>query len=125
MIGRRIAQRRKAVGTTAWLASGLLCTVIAGWASAQSDEADEPAIFRDSGCHGCHSVDTLLLGPPYRAIAALHAARKDVMIGVLAQKIIVGGGGNWGVVPMVPNEHVTEAQARQMAEWILRLGPTP
>ena len=122
MIGRRIAQRCKAVGTTAWLASGLLCTVIAGWASAQSDE---PAMFREHGCHGCHSVDTLLLGPPYRAIAALHAARKDVMIGVLAQKIIVGGGGNWGVVPMVPNEHVTEAQARQMAEWILGLGPTP
>jgi hypothetical protein len=33
-----------------------------------------------------------------------------------------GGGGNWGLVPMVPNQWVTEAEARRMAEWILGQG---
>jgi cytochrome c len=45
------------------------------------------------------------------------------MVDVLAEKIILGGGGNWGFVPMVPNEHVTEADARRIALWILGLEP--
>lgn len=40
---------------------------------------------------------------------------------VLARKIVLGGGGSWGLVPMVPNEHVTLDEARAMAEWILAL----
>jgi hypothetical protein len=35
----------------------------------------------------------------------MHASQTEVMIEVLARKIIAGGAGNWGVVPMVPNEH--------------------
>jgi cytochrome c len=45
----------------------------------------------------------------------------DGIVEVLAQKIISGGAGNWGVVPMVPNEQVTIEQARAMARWILEL----
>ena len=66
-------------------------------------------------------MDEQLIGPPYRAIAMRHSARAAVMVDVLAQKIILGGGGNWGVVPMVPNEHVTPEEARSMAQWILKL----
>ena len=40
---------------------------------------------------------------------------------VLAQKIIIGGAGNWGVVPMVPNEHVSLEEARTISRWILDL----
>ena len=47
------------------------------------------------------------------------------MIDVLAQKIIDGGAGNWGVVPMVPNEHVSLDEARQIVAWILGLKRTP
>ncbi len=36
-------------------------------------------------------------------------------------KIIVGGTGNWGVVPMVPNEHVSIDEARAISRWILDL----
>ena len=43
------------------------------------------------------------------------------MLEVLARKIVHGGGGNWGLVPMVPNEHVTLEDARAMAAWILAL----
>jgi cytochrome c len=38
---------------------------------------------------------------------------------VLAGKIIRGGGGNWGLVPMVPNQRVDEIEARILAQWIL------
>lgn len=86
-----------------------------------SEETEELPLLRDKGCHACHAVDVMLLGPPYTAIAALHSARKEIMLEVLIQKIISGGGGNWGVAPMVPNDHVTEDEAREMAEWILSL----
>ncbi len=72
-------------------------------------------------CYACHQLDGASLGPPWRAIAARHVARRDVMVEVLAGKIIRGGGGNWGLVPMVPNQRVSEAEARVMAQWILSL----
>jgi len=72
-------------------------------------------------CIACHDHSRNLLGPSYIAIAARHSANKELMVEVLAQKIIVGGAGNWGVVPMVPNEHVSLEEARAIARWILSL----
>ena len=82
---------------------------------------DGEALARAKRCIACHDTDKPLIGPPYRAIAARHAANSDVMVDVLAQKIIVGGAGNWGVVPMVPNEHVSLDEARAISRWILSL----
>lgn len=81
------------------------------------------ALVEASRCYMCHTLDQPLLGPPYVAIAARHAPRSDVMIEVLARRIVDGGGGNWGVVPMVPNQWVTLDEARVMADWILSLAP--
>lgn len=83
--------------------------------------ADVPALLDARRCNACHAPTEQLIGPPYQAIAMRHSARAAVMGEVLAQKIILGGGGNWGVVPMVPNEHVTLEEARSMAQWILKL----
>jgi cytochrome c len=74
-------------------------------------------------CNACHELDKVLIGPPFRAIAARYQADTATMTEVLARKIVVGGGGNWGVVPMVPNEHVNEADARSLAVWILAQKP--
>lgn len=84
--------------------------------------ADDGAVLVDQArCYACHHATDTSLGPPYRAIALRHVARRDVMLEVLARKIVHGGGGNWGLVPMVPNEHVTLEDARAMAAWILAL----
>ncbi len=80
-----------------------------------------PELLQQARCYACHAMDATLIGPPYRAIAALHNRRADVMVEVLAQKIVNGGGGNWGVVPMVPNDHVSIEEAREMARWILSI----
>ena len=87
----------------------------------RADEMDGAALVVAQRCVACHHETDALLGPPYRAIAARHSARKDVMVDVLAEKIIRGGAGNWGVVPMVPNDHVSREEARAMARWILDL----
>lgn len=93
-------------------------------AFASSVRADDvPKLLVAKRCNACHEVDTMLIGPPYIAIATRHSLNKEAMVEVLARKIVLGGGGNWGVVPMVPNEHVTLEEARAMAKWILELKP--
>jgi cytochrome c len=74
-------------------------------------------------CYACHRMIETSIGPPWQAIAARHADRRDLMVDVLAGKIIRGGGGNWGLVPMVPNQRVSKEEARILARWIL--GQTP
>ena len=102
------------------LAVALACGVMSG---AHAQGAGE-RLVADARCNACHLVSEPLLGPPYIAIAARHSAQKDVMVDVLARKIVHGGGGNWGVVPMVPNQWVSMDQARAMSRWILSLDAT-
>ena len=86
-----------------------------------ADELDGETLAEAKRCVACHELKRTLIGPSYEAIAARHSANRHLMVEVLAQKIIVGGAGNWGVVPMVPNEHVSLEEARAIAHWILSL----
>lgn len=96
-----------------------MCVV---WTSALGQPSDDgEALANAKRCNACHTVDDTLLGPPYRAIAARHAVERELKIEVMARKIVHGGAGNWGVVPMVPNEHVSLDEARTIAAWILSL----
>lgn len=69
------------------------------------------------GCLGCHAVATKLVGPSYKDVAAKYASNKDAA-SMLATKIAKGGVGNWGQIPMPPMQ-VTEAEAKQLATWVL------
>jgi cytochrome c len=107
-------------GTLRGAASLLALCVVWTSASAQPPPGGA-ALASAKRCNACHTVDDALLGPPYRAIAARHAGERELKVEVLAQKIVHGGAGNWGVVPMVPNEHVSLDEARAIAAWILSL----
>jgi cytochrome c551/c552 len=67
-------------------------------------------------------VNDQLIGPPLLAVAARYGAAADRQrsIEVLAEKIRLGGGGNWGVVPMVPND-LSVDEARLLVSLILAL----
>jgi cytochrome c len=109
------------------LAVRLLAALPLAWCAPHlaAESLDIATLAEQQRCNACHHESEPLLGPPWIAIAARHAAQAEVMgdgiVEVLAQKIISGGAGNWGVVPMVPNEQVTIEQARAMARWILEL----
>jgi cytochrome c len=92
-------------------------------ASSARSAGDVPALLAEKKCNACHDKSATLIGPPYVAVALRHASDSDDVVDVLARKIVLGGGGSWGVVPMVPNEHVTLEDARTMAKWILALKP--
>jgi cytochrome c551/c552 len=97
--------------------------VLIACAPALAAAADVPTLLAAKRCNACHEVTAALIGPPYVAIAARHRPNKDEAVEVLARKIVLGGGGNWGLVPMVPNEHVSLEEARAMARWILQVQP--
>ena len=50
--------------------------------------------------------------------AVKYAGRKDA-VDKLAAKIIKGGSGVWGPVPMPANAQVNEAEAKKLAAWVL------
>lgn len=69
-------------------------------------------------CMACHAVDKKLVGPSYKDVAAKYAGQKDAT-DKLAAKIIKGGSGVWGPVPMPANAQVNPDEAKKLATWIL------
>ena len=78
------------------------------------------ALVAKSGCFTCHHVTQKTTGPSYTSVAERYPKNQEV-IDSLAKKIIHGGSGNWGTIPMTPNVHVTEPDAKIMVEYILSL----
>ncbi len=90
---------------------------------ASADPAPLPAALVNHHCNACHAVNDQLIGPPLLAVAARYGAAPDRQrtVEVLAEKIRLGGGGNWGIVPMVPNAGISTPEARSLVQQILAL----
>jgi cytochrome c len=73
-------------------------------------------------CDECHAIKEARIGPPFLAVAARYAAEKDAAVNRLALKIVTGGAGNWGTIPMIANERISMDDARAISRWILALG---
>src|SRR3954451_17554030 len=78
------------------------------------------ALAQAKNCLACHAVDKKLVGPAYKDVAAKYAGQKDA-VDKLSVKIIKGGSGVWGPVPMPANPQVNEAEAKKLAAWVLSL----
>ena len=79
-----------------------------------------PQLAQSKNCMSCHQIDSKLVGPAYKDVAAKYAGQPDAA-GKLAQKVMKGGAGVWGAVPMPANPQVSEAEAKQLVAWILTL----
>lgn len=79
------------------------------------------ALVGKSDCLTCHKIEEQMTGPSYRAIAEKYAGAPNDVITALAQKIINGGVGNWGNVPMTPHPSVSQDDAETMVRYILEL----
>ena len=76
------------------------------------------ALATAKNCMACHAVDKKLVGPAYKDVAAKYAGQKDA-VDKLAAKIMKGGSGVWGPVPMPANTQVNDAEAKKLAAWVL------
>ncbi len=77
-------------------------------------------LIEGSDCAGCHLMDIASVGPTYAEIADRYKGNANAPA-TLAAKIVEGGSGSWGDVPMAPHPQLTQAEAKKMAEFILSL----
>jgi len=73
-----------------------------------------------SDCFTCHKIVEPFTGPSYEAVAAKYPDNEQVIDSV-SKKIITGGAGNWGTIPMTPHPDISEADAKTMTKYILSL----
>ena len=78
-------------------------------------------ISSKSDCFTCHKIEERLTGPSFREIADKYAGLPDTIIKHLAGKVIKGGGGVWGQVPMVGHTSFTQEDAEAAVKYILLL----
>ena len=78
------------------------------------------ALVGKSDCFTCHKIADPLVGPPYEKVAQKYSATPEV-IDSLAQKVIRGGSGNWGTVPMTPHQNLSKEDAQAMVKYVLSL----
>lgn len=88
--------------------------LVAGPAFANAELAQK------KNCMACHAIDKKVVGPAYQDVAAKYAGQKDA-VDKLSQKVVKGGAGVWGPVPMPANTTVNDAEAKQLVTWILSL----
>ncbi len=86
--------------------------LVSGAAMANADLA------KAKNCMACHAVANKVVGPAFKDVAAKYAGQKDAE-NKLTQKVLKGGSGVWGAVPMPANAQVTEAEARTLVKWVL------
>src|SRR5262245_29704249 len=75
-------------------------------------------LAKAKNCMACHAVANKLVGPAFKDVAAKYAGQKDAE-DKLAQKVMKGGSGTWGAIPMPANPQVTDAEARTLVKWVL------
>ncbi len=89
-------------------------------AGPSADEEKGIELIAGSDCLTCHKVNEKSIGPSYQEVAAKYKA-DDATIALLAGKIIQGGSGVWGQVPMTPHPQLSEDDAKTMVKYILSL----
>lgn len=103
---------------TSIAALALMCAT-AATAHAAGADSDMQALALKKNCMACHAVDKKLVGPSYKEVAAKYANDKAA-VDKLTTKVVKGGSGAWGAIPMPANTQVSEAEAKSLVQWILK-----
>lgn len=77
-------------------------------------------LAKSKNCLACHGVDNKLIGPAFKDVAKKYAGDKTAEA-KLAEKVVKGGVGVWGKIPMPANSQVTPAEAQTLVKWVLAL----
>jgi cytochrome c len=88
--------------------------VLPTWSSAFASAE----LARSKNCVACHHIERKMIGPAYKAVAE-RFGKDESAIKLLSEKIVKGGGGNWGQLPMPPQPSVSPEEAESLVKWIL------
>jgi len=105
--------------------AGVVLTQVSAMATSLPRSISPKALAQEKGCFACHAIDhkdattNKVVGPAWKDVAAkYHHNLKYVPF--LVKMIRNGNSGIWGPVPMPP-QNVTQAQAEELARFILSL----
>ena len=73
-----------------------------------------------SDCKTCHHATNKIIGPAHADVAKKYEFTQ-ANITLLAGKIIKGGSGVWGEIPMTAHPDLSEQDAEKMAMYVLSL----
>ncbi|MEI7843356.1 MAG: c-type cytochrome [Gallionellaceae bacterium] len=82
--------------------------------------AEMPELAKKGNCVACHAMDKKMVGPSWQDVAAKYKGDKSA-VASLSGKIIAGSKGIWGPTPMPPNPKITEAEAKELAKFVMSL----
>ncbi|TDE43253.1 c-type cytochrome [Flavobacterium rhamnosiphilum] len=82
--------------------------------------SDGEKLIAKSDCIGCHKLDKKLIGPSYLDIAKKYPVNEK-NVSYLSGKIIKGGSGVWGTIPMAAHGSLKKEEAKSMAKYILSI----
>lgn len=80
---------------------------------------DGQALFKSKPCVACHNLESKMLGPALKDVAAKYAGQAQAA-SQIAHSIKHGSSGQWGTIAMPPNA-VSDTEAATLASWILEL----
>jgi cytochrome c len=80
-------------------------------------------VAKQNTCLGCHAVNKKIVGPSFESIASKYKNDPSAQT-FLKNKILKGGAGSWGVVPMPANAKLSDADLTLLTNWILRGSPS-
>jgi len=76
-------------------------------------------LIANSNCSTCHKEQDKLIGPAFVEIAQKYQSGGDAIVDTLADKIIKGGSGKWGTVPMTGHPDISVDDAKTIVKYIL------
>lgn len=82
--------------------------------------AEGEALMKKSDCKTCHHPVNKIIGPPHTEVAKKYEFT-EANVKMLADKIIKGGTGVWGQMPMTAHPDISQADAEKMARYVLSL----
>ena len=82
--------------------------------------AQGQALVDANDCKTCHHPTNKIIGPPHMDVAKKYEFTK-ANVSLLSDKIIKGGSGVWGDIPMTAHADISKADAEKMAMYVLSL----
>lgn len=82
--------------------------------------AQGDALVKASDCKTCHHATNKLIGPSHTDVAKKYEFTA-ANVTYLAKKIVEGGTGVWGEIPMTPHPDLSQIDAEKMARYVLSL----
>ncbi|MEI9946297.1 MAG: c-type cytochrome [Chitinophagaceae bacterium] len=119
-VAEKPVEEKQKLGTVAKDKKEVANTTVQPEAETIPDTQNGKELIAGADCMTCHKVNQKVIGPSFQEVAQKYASNSGA-IELLAGKIIAGGSGTWGQIPMAPHPGIPVADARKMVAYILSL----